>query len=72
MSREEHLQWAKARALRYVEAGETDNALASFFSDLRKHADLRDHPVLQLGGLLFFGGRLQTTEAVRSLIEGTV
>jgi hypothetical protein len=37
LTRAEHLQWAKARALEYVEAGDLANACASMLSDLSKH-----------------------------------
>lgn len=36
MTRAEHLQWAKDRALQYVDAGQLDLALASFGSDMSK------------------------------------
>lgn len=37
MTREQHLAWAKQRALEYVDAGEVDQAFASLMSDLNKH-----------------------------------
>lgn len=33
----EHLAWCKSRALAYVEAGDTEGAIASMSSDLGKH-----------------------------------
>jgi len=36
-SRAEHLAWAKARALEYVDAGNIMQAMASLTSDLTKH-----------------------------------
>lgn len=36
MTRDEHLAWAKRRALEYVEMGRLDNALTSFISDANK------------------------------------
>jgi hypothetical protein len=41
MNREEHLAWAKARALEYVDAGDINQAVASMLSDLGKHEDTR-------------------------------
>ena len=41
MTRDEHLQWAKDRALEYVDHGDITNAIASMISDLGKHDDLR-------------------------------
>lgn len=42
MDRAQHLAWAKARALEYVERGDLTNAIASLVSDLGKHEALRD------------------------------
>lgn len=39
LTRDEHLQWAKDRALAYVRLDDCDQALASFVSDLRKHPE---------------------------------
>lgn len=36
MTREEHLDWMKTRALAYADRGELTNALASFTSDATK------------------------------------
>jgi hypothetical protein len=70
-TRAEHLAWAKQRALEYVDAGDLTSALASFFSDLRKHDELRDHGAIELGGLLMFGGHMTTAHEVRDLITGS-
>lgn len=37
MNRAEHLDWAKTRALAYVDQGDVKNAMASFVSDVDKH-----------------------------------
>jgi len=37
MTREEHLQWCKDRALEYANSGDLQQAVASMISDLRKH-----------------------------------
>lgn len=39
MTRQEHLQWCKDRALEYVKVGDNDSALASMLSDLAKHPE---------------------------------
>lgn len=70
MSREEHLCWAKERALQYVEAGDLGNAIASMLSDLTKHEELGSHPGIRLGTLQLVGGHLKTKEQVRHWIEG--
>jgi hypothetical protein len=38
-SRDEHLAWAKERALKYFDEGDLPNAFVSMASDLRKHPD---------------------------------
>ena len=66
MTRHEHLEWAKKRALEYVEAGDNHNAVMSMLSDLRKHEDTAGS--VELGFILapFHG----TAEDTRSWIEG--
>ena len=41
MSRDEHLAWAKERALQYLDEGNLADAFSSMVSDLDKHADFR-------------------------------
>jgi hypothetical protein len=40
MTAAEHLAWAKARAIEYLDCGELPNAIASMASDVGKHAGL--------------------------------
>jgi hypothetical protein len=37
MTRDEHLAWAKARALEYVDRGNLAQAVSSLTSDMQKH-----------------------------------
>lgn len=72
MNRDEHLKWAKERALAELErsgAGIT-GAMASIQSDLRKHPDLRGHSGLELMFPLVLGGHMDTEQDVREFIEG--
>ena len=39
MSRADHLQWCKDRAMEYVNTGDSTNAIASMISDLGKHPE---------------------------------
>jgi len=71
MTRAEHLQWAKDRALEYIPRGDYQGAFTSFASDLGKHDELRDHVAIQLGLVLLIGGRLSTEREVRDFILGT-
>ena len=70
MNRTEHLDWAKARALEYVDMGDRANAIASIMSDLRKHPETEKHSGLALTGTLLFSGMLSDDAAVRKHIEG--
>jgi hypothetical protein len=70
MDRNEHLAWAKTRALPYLDAGDTTNAIASFVSDLGKHPDTQDHVVKGLIAMHIAAG-LTDDRTVRGLIEGT-
>jgi hypothetical protein len=70
MNRTEHLEWAKHRALEYLDAGDLNNAFASMTADLRKHPELENHCGIELGVLLMFGGFLSTDREMRKWIEG--
>lgn len=70
MTRKEHLEWCKNRALEYVESGDCENAVASMLSDLRKHPELEDHMGGKLGMMLLVGGQLGHPDQVRSWIVG--
>lgn len=41
MTRSEHLQWAKTRALEYVKTGDFNSAVTSMLSDLSKHEETK-------------------------------
>lgn len=49
MNRAEHVDWAKRRALEYVEAGHGFLAVASIASDLSKHPETANHPGIIIG-----------------------
>lgn len=71
MTRDEHLQWCKDRAVEYVDRGELSMALASFTSDVRKHedtADLAENLLLQMEGYRCVDQR--DREGMRHLIVG--
>jgi hypothetical protein len=52
MTRDEHLAWAKQRALEYLDRGDITNAITSMASDLGKCAELKYHPALMAIGML--------------------
>jgi hypothetical protein len=69
VNREEHLEWCKKHAFEYLDIGDIANALASFGSDMSKHDETKDHPVIELGMTLLRMGKLTISEA-RKLIGG--
>lgn len=70
MTRTEHLQWCKNRALEYVEKGDLRQAFASFSSDMAKHSETANHSALALGAGLLFGGHLNTAPEMGKWING--
>jgi hypothetical protein len=70
MTREEHLQWAKNRALEYVERGDLNEAFASMLSDLGKHQELVPHSGKRLMVMLKAGGHLNSAREMREFING--
>jgi hypothetical protein len=69
MTRDEHLAWAKARALEYLDRGDIREAVASMLSDLSKHPDLKGSgdAAGPLGLAAIMSG---STLVVRGFIEG--
>ena len=51
ITREQHIQWCKDRALAYVEIGQLSEAITSMFSDLGKHEETKvvPAPLMVLG-----------------------
>ena len=66
-SREEHIQFCKARAMEYVEHGELLNAVTSMMSDLEKHEETRSTgKALSALGLL---AAMQAQQGDRQAVE---
>lgn len=57
MTRSEHLQWAKDRALAYLPHNPAE-ALTSFLSDMRKHEETANHPMLPMTAKMALGSLL--------------
>jgi len=70
MTRTEHLEWCKQRALEYVAAGDFNQAFASMGSDLGKHPETENHSGIRLGMMLLMSGNLDTAQAMKKFIEG--
>jgi len=70
MTRDEHLAWAKRRALEYLPHNPR-NAFTSMISDLRKHPELVDHTAIMMGvGLMMVPGWIDNVGEVRRFVEG--
>ena len=70
MTRAEHLEWCKKRALEYVDIGDLDQAWTSMASDLGKHEETRGHSAIKLGMMLLIGNCLSTPDKMRKFILG--
>lgn len=70
MTRKEHLDWAKARALEYCDQGDVHSALTSMISDLGKHEETQGHPAIPLGMDMLLAGHLDSPRKMREFIEG--
>lgn len=70
MTRDEHLAWAKERAIEYANRGEVGNAVASLASDLRKHPGTAGHSGLELMSMLAVTGNFKGPGDLREFIEG--
>jgi SOS response regulatory protein OraA/RecX len=69
MTREEHLAWAKRRALQYLDARDLAEAFTSMASDLSKHPELQkiEKMMSPLGLLYVMNG---DARQLRAWIEG--
>lgn len=70
ISREEHVQWCKDRAMEYIKKGDINQGLTSMFSDLKKHEKTREHPAIQIGLGLMMIGNLGTASEAEKFIQG--
>ena len=68
-NRDQHLQWCKDRALKYLAEGDVVNAVASMASDLDKHPETKcESPHLLALGMLYSAN--YDAEGARRWIEG--
>ena len=70
MTQEEHLAWAKERALELVEKGDVTQAVIQMALDLREHRELQNHPGIQKWFMLAVLRPGSTGQDVRRWIEG--
>ncbi len=70
MTRAEHLQWCKDRAIEYINNGDKDQAWASMVSDLGKHRETVGHMAIGLGTMMLMSGQLSTLPTMQDFILG--
>jgi len=70
MTRDEHLEWCKGRALEYVDNNDLTQAFASMASDLGKHKETEGHAGIELGMLLLMNGGINSQDRVKDFING--
>ena len=71
MTRAEHLQWCKDRAMEYVNSGDLQRAFTSMCSDILNHPETAHHSVTnQLGMMQLMGGFLDTPKMMEDWIKG--
>jgi hypothetical protein len=62
MTREEHLRWAKGRAIEYADRGENALAVSSMASGLNKHPGTAGHAAVPL----------MVSDVTKAITDGTV
>ncbi len=70
ISRSEHLDWCKKRALEYSSKGYMPQAYASMVSDLKKHPETESHVAIGLGMDMLMGGHLNKPGEMDKFING--
>jgi hypothetical protein len=69
MTRDEHLEYCKTRALEYVDGGDVRSGFSSMVSDLNKHDETKDHAGIYLGFDLLRSGHLESPDNMRKFIK---
>jgi len=70
MTRSEHVQWCKDRAMEYVNDGDLTGAYASMTLDLGKHPETEGHSGITLGMTLLMADHLSTRHEMERFING--
>ncbi|MEO0835974.1 MAG: hypothetical protein AAFY16_08305 [Cyanobacteria bacterium J06642_3] len=70
LTRQEHLEWAKTRALEYCDQNDVLMAFQSLITDLNKHPKLQGHVGICLGMKQLKSGFLSEPEKMREFIKG--
>lgn len=70
LTRAQHIEWCKQRALELVETGDLEEAFKSMLSDLTKHPETVQHVGIHIGIQQKMSGTLNTKEALVEFING--
>lgn len=71
MTRAEHIQWCKNRALAKLDAnGNVEDAYLSMSTTLQTHEETAGHTAVPIGLLLLLSGQLSTPHTMRKFING--
>lgn len=71
VNRDEHLKWAKERALEYLDHREYNNAVTSMLSDLSKHPELKGiGEKMAMLGIWILTHKAKDPNEIRRFIEG--
>ena len=70
VTRADHLNWAKDRALEYADQGDAARTIGSLRTGLGKHPGTAGHDGILLGALLAMNGHLGTPAEIREFVEG--
>jgi hypothetical protein len=69
LTRAEHLQWCKDRALEYVELGDLETAILSMQSDIKKHPETTLEQSIEVALLQILFSQPRTAANVRHWIQ---
>ena len=69
VTRKDHLEWCKQRAIKLANEGNLAEAFASMSSDLQKHTETADHIGIQLGFMLMTTNTLNTKVKMIKFID---
>ena len=70
MTRSEHMQWCKNRALEYIKDGDINGGITSMMSDIRKHNETESDALSSLCMMMLMSGQLETTAQAEKFING--
>ncbi len=70
VTRQEHLEWCKKRAMEAMTDGNMAAGWASFLQDMDQHPETKNHVFLETGSIMVFGGQISTLEEMKKHING--